>query len=190
AQLSAADLDGLEGLFEGAGHLLCQLEAPPELFVAAARAARTAVATTILNPAPARPLPDEAFRLADILTPNQTELGVLTHLPTESDDQVQRAATVLLERGVGEVVVTLGDRGALWARPDGSQHFPAHQVKARDTTGAGDAFNAGLTAALARGDGMAEAIALGMRAGAFCVTRLGVIDGLPTPAQLDQEVPA
>lgn len=190
AQLSAADLDGLEGLFEGAGHLLCQLEAPPELFVAAARAARTAGATTILNPAPARPLPEEAFRLADILTPNQTELGVLTHLPTESDDQVHRAATVLLERGVGEVVVTLGDRGALWARPDGSQHFPAHQVKARDTTGAGDAFNAGLAAALARGDGMAEAIALGMRAGAFCVTRLGVIDGLPTPAQLDQEVPA
>lgn len=190
AELSAADLEGLEGLFESASHLLCQLEAPPELFVAAARAARRAGATTILNPAPARPLPEQAFRLTDILTPNQTELGILARLPTGSDEQVQQAATMLLEKGVGEVLVTLGDRGALWARPGGMQHFPAHQVKARDTTGAGDAFNAGLAAALARGDGMGEAIALGMRAGAFCVTRLGVIDGLPTLAQLDQEVPA
>jgi ribokinase len=190
AELSAADLEGLEGLFEGASHLLCQLEAPPELFVAAARAARRAGATTILNPAPARPLPEQAFRLTDILTPNQTELGILAQLPTGSDEQVQQAATMLLEKGVGEVLVTLGDRGALWARPGGMQHFPPHQVKARDTTGAGDAFNAGLAAALARGDGMGEAIALGMRAGAFCVTRLGVIDGLPTLAQLDQEVPA
>jgi ribokinase len=190
AELSAADLEGLGGLFEGASHLLCQLEAPPELFVAAARAARRAGATTILNPAPARPLPEQAFRLTDILTPNQTELGILARLPTGSDEQVQQAATMLLEKGVGEVLVTLGDRGALWARPGGMQHFPAHQVKARDTTGAGDAFNAGLAAALARGDGMGEAIALGMRAGAFCVTRLGVIDGLPTLAQLDQEVPA
>jgi len=74
--------------------------------------------------------------------------------------------------------------------PDGSETWPARSVSARDTTGAGDAFNAGLVTGLAAGLSMGEAIGLGIRAGAFCVTRLGVIDGLPTSEQLDAEVPA
>jgi sugar/nucleoside kinase (ribokinase family) len=68
--------------------------------------------------------------------------------------------------------------------------MPARRVAVRDTTGAGDAFNAGLVTGLSSGRSMAEAIELGTRAGAFCVTRLGVIDGLPTREQLDEEVPA
>ncbi len=93
-------------------------------------------------------------------------------------------AQQLLEYGIRDVVVTLGERGALWASATGLQYFDAYPVHAIDTTGAGDAFNAGLAAALVRGEPMASAIDHGGRAGAFCVTRNGVIDGLGRPADL------
>jgi ribokinase len=190
ALLKPEDLERVPGLFDGASHLLGQLECPPELFMAAARQARAAGATTILNPAPAVPLPDEAYGLIDILTPNQSELTVLTGLDPGGGDHAEEAARILIERGTGEVIVTLGDRGVARVTPQGADRRPARNVPVRDTTGAGDAFNAGLVAGLAAGRPMEEAVDLGIRAGAFCVTRLGVIDGLPTRTQLDEEVPA
>jgi ribokinase len=189
ASLTAEDLDRVPGLFRDASHVLCQLECPVELFTAAARRARQAGATTILNPAPAVALPDEAYPLIDILTPNRSELGVLTGLDPESGG-VEEAARSLVVRGAGEVIVTLGDQGLIRVTSSGAESLPARRVRTRDTTGAGDAFNAGLAAGLAAGSSMAEALNLGIRAGAFCVTRLGVIDGLPTLEQLDEEVPA
>ena len=188
--LTPDDLDRVPGLFDGASHLLCQLECPPALFVASARRAREAGATTILNPAPAVPLPDEAYPLIDIVTPNQSELGVLAGLDPGDGESVEEAARSLIERGTGEVIVTLGDQGVVWVTPEGAERSPARPVPVRDTTGAGDAFNAGLVTGLAAGGSLEEALDLGIRAGAFCVTRLGVIDGLPTRAQLDEEVPA
>jgi len=184
------DLDRVPELFEGASHLLCQLECSSELFAGAAERARAAGVTTILNPAPAVPMSERVLGLADVLTPNQTELAALSGVPVEDERQIEAAARSLQARGVGEVVVTLGERGVLRVTPDGSETWPARSVSARDTTGAGDAFNAGLVTGLAAGLSMAEAIGLGIRAGAFCVTRLGVIDGLPTRQQLDAEVPA
>lgn len=189
-RLVPGDLDRMPDLFEGASHLLCQLECSPELFAGAAERARAAGATTILNPAPAIPLSDPVLALVDILTPNQTELAALSGVPTEDEREIEAAARSLLARGVTEVVVTLGERGVLRVMPDGIQARPARRVSARDTTGAGDAFNAGLVTGLSAGSSMTEAMELGIRAGAFCVTRLGVIDGLPTRQQLDAEVPA
>lgn len=95
----------------------------------------------------------------------------------------------LLDQGPSCVVVTLGAQGAMAADRDGVVRQAAFDVPVRDTTGAGDAFNAGLVTALSQGASMEEAIALGCRAGAFCATRVGVIDGLPTREQLDREVP-
>ncbi len=189
-QLVPDDLDGMPELFDGASHLICQLECSPELFAGAAERARAAGATTILNPAPAVPLSEPVLALVDILTPNQTELAALSGVAAGDDREIEVAARSLQARGVGEVVVTLGERGVLRVMPDGIQTQPARSVSARDTTGAGDAFNAGLVTGLSTGFSMMEAIELGARAGAFCVTRLGVIDGLPTRQQLDAEVPA
>lgn len=189
-RLAPEDLDAVPGLFEGASHLLCQLECPPSLFAAAAGRARAAGMMTILNPAPAVPLDDGVLALVDVLTPNETELRVLAGMPTGDDGEVEAAARSLLARGAGEVIATLGERGGLRVTRDGTEPFAAFRVTARDATGAGDAFNAGFVAALAAGAPPGEAIELGARAGAFCVTRLGVIDGLPTRAQLDEEVPA
>jgi ribokinase len=190
ALLIPDDLARVPGLFEGASVLLCQLECSVELFMAAAGRARQAGVTTILNPAPAVPLPDEAYPLIDILTPNQSELSVLTGIDPQGGDATEKAAGSLIERGVGQVVVTLGEQGVLQVSSEAADRRPARTVPARDTTGAGDAFNGGLAAGLAAGRTMEEALDLGIRAGAFCVTRLGVIDGLPTREQLDREVPA
>lgn len=190
ARLSPADLDALPGLFEGASHLLCQLECPAEVFAAAAARARAEGVTTVLNPAPARALDDSTLRLVDLLTPNQTELAVLAGRPADDDAGIEAAARSLLDRGVGRVLVTLGERGALLVPPEATSSFGARSVRAVDTTGAGDAFNAGLVAGLADGLPLEDAVELGLRAGAFCVTRLGVVDGLPTMEQLREEVPA
>ncbi|HSJ51007.1 MAG TPA: ribokinase [Actinomycetota bacterium] len=190
ARLAPEDLDVIPRLFDGASHLLCQLECPPELFAAAAARARAQGVTTILNPAPAAPLDDPTLALVDLLTPNETELGVLAGRPVEGEPEIEAAARSLLDRGVGVVVVTLGERGALLVQPEGVSAFEARPVRAVDTTGAGDAFNAGLVAGLAAGSPLADAIALGLRAGAFCVTRLGVVEGLPTMERLAEEVPA
>ena len=186
AELSDEDLSTTGDVFQPDGYLLCQLECSVELFAAAARRARAAGMTTVLNPAPAQRLDDAVLALVDILTPNETELGIVGG--TAGDD-VERSARSLIDRGVGEVVVTLGERGALRVTHESARTFPAPTVRAIDTTGAGDAFNAGLVTALSRGQRMEEAIVLGCRAGAYCVTRIGVIDGLPTREQLGREVP-
>jgi ribokinase len=190
ASLVPEDVDRVPGLFDGATHLLCQLECPAELFVAAARRARDEGVATILNPAPAVPLSADVYSLVDILTPNETELAVLTGAAPGDLGGLEDAARSLIGRGVGQVVVTLGSQGVLRVSSDGVEQLPARPVLVRDTTGAGDAFNAGMVAGLAAGASMPQALDLGIRAGAFCVTRLGVIDGLPTRRQLDEEVPA
>jgi ribokinase len=190
ALLSPEDLDAVPGLFEGASHLLCQLECTPELFMGAAGRARDAGMTTVLNPAPAVPLSDEALSLADVLTPNQTELAVLAGMPVQDEGQAEIAARSLLTHGVGTVVVTLGERGALVVTEGEATLHAARHVRVVDPTGAGDAFNAGLVTGLAAGRPLRDATALGLRAGAFCVTRLGCIDGFATLDELDREVPA
>jgi ribokinase len=165
-------------------YLLMQLECRSELAVDLSSWARDMGCVSILNPAPARPLPPEALASFDIITPNEGELQALAAslgLATGATDVLARQ---LLEYGVRDVVVTLGERGALWASAAGLEYFDAYPVRAVDTTGAGDAFNAGLAAALARGEPMESAIDLGCRAGAFCVTCNGVIDGLGRPSDL------
>ena len=190
ALLSPEDLQAMPGLFGGASHLLCQLECTPELFGAAALRARDAGVTTVLNPAPAVPLSDDVLALVDVATPNQTELAVLAEMPVEDDGQAETAARSLLDRGTGRLVVTLGERGVMLVTARETTRYAARGVGVTDTTGAGDAFNAGLVVGLARGRSLEESIELGQRAGAFCVAHLGVIEGLPTLDELDREVPA
>ena len=158
--------------------VVLQLECTTELAVEVATWGHDHGKCVILNPAPARPLPAESLPLFDILTPNEGELATIAAalgLPTASPD-VHAAQLVAL--GVRNVIVTLGARGALWVSADGARRFKAYPVNAVDTTGAGDAFTSGLVAALARGDALDAAIDIGCRAGAFCVTHHGALDGL------------
>jgi ribokinase len=160
--------------------LLAQLETPLPSVREALRLARTHGLVTILNPAPAHPLPGEMLSLADILTPNEVEAAALTGIDVQSADEATRAAEKLLESGAKQVIVTLGKEGCCWVRRDRSQTFPSFPVEAVDSTAAGDAFNGALACAVAEGCPMEAAIRFGSAAGAIAATRRGAQDSLPT----------
>jgi ribokinase len=164
--------------------LLIQLEVPPLTVRESLRLAKAHGLVTILNPAPACPLPEEILSLVDTLTPNEVEAGTLTGIGVEDLNEATWAANKLLESGVGQVIVTLGERGACWVQGDHVQVFPSYPVEAVDSTAAGDAFNGALALALAERRPMHEAICFANAAGAKTVTRKGAQDSLPTREEI------
>ena len=175
--LAPADVD-LPAV-RSAAVVLTQLEIPVETAEAALAAGRTAGALTILNPAPVRPLPPSTLALVDVLTPNETEARVLAGHAADSAVEPRLIAEDLLRRGPKLIVMTLGENGALLVRDGQCRRFAAPAVDAVDTTGAGDAFNAGLATALARGASIEEAVQFAVIIGAIAVTTDGVIPSLP-----------
>lgn len=164
--------------------LLAQLETPLDAFLAAASIARRGGATVILNPAPAAPLPDEAWDVIDILTPNQHEMDELL-----GAGQGGRGLGPEPGRTKGlEVIVTKGAEGAVRLRGGRIRSYPAAPARALDTTGAGDAFNGGLAVGTAE-QSLEAGIELGLRAGAFAVTKAGALDGFPFRNELDRAFP-
>jgi ribokinase len=159
--------------------VLTQLEIPVEAAGAAMARGREMGALTILNPAPVRTLPQSVLQLVDILTPNQTEARVLTGRSPDDATSPQTVARELIGRGVKEVVMTLGEKGALIVTATSSLHIPAIKVHVEDTTGAGDSFNAGLALAVACGAGLEDAVRFAVVTGGLAVTRGGVIPSLP-----------
>jgi ribokinase len=184
-RLSPADVDGAEAAIAGADALLLQLESPLETVTRAAKVAHAHGVPVILNPAPARSLPGALLALVDVLIPNESETALLTGLPVGDPAEAEAAATALRELGVGTVILTLGERGALLAREDGAEYFPAFEVTPVDTTAAGDAFVGGFAVALAEGRSLAEAVQWGNGAGALATTRLGAQPSLPTRQDLE-----
>jgi len=177
--VSIADIPRLERALDGARALLLQLEVPIETVVAAARAAHTRGVTVILDPAPALPLPDELYALADIITPNEHEAATLTGIAVRDDQGAIAAARALIARGARRVALKLGARGALTADAEGEQFWSPFTVTPVDTVAAGDAFNGGLAVALSEGRSFDEAIRWGLAAGALSVTRHGAQPSMP-----------
>jgi ribokinase len=177
--VSIADIPRLERALDGARALLLQLEVPIETVVAAARAAHTRGVTVILDPAPALPLPDELYALADIITPNEHEAATLTGIAVRDDQGAIAAARALIARGARRVAIKLGARGALTADTEGEQFWSSFTVTPVDTVAAGDAFNGGLAVALSEGRSFNEAIRWGLAAGALSVTRHGAQPSMP-----------
>jgi ribokinase len=177
--VSIADIPRLEAVLDGARILLVQLEVPIETVVAAARAAHTRGVTVILDPAPALPLPDELYALADIITPNEHEATTLTGIAVHDDQGAIAAARALIARGARRVALKLGARGALTADAEGEQFWSPFTVTPVDTVAAGDAFNGGLAVALSEGRSFNEAIRWGLAAGALSVTRHGAQPSMP-----------
>ena len=186
ATISPADLDAHAGLIADAAVFVTQLEQPLEAAVRGLEIARANGVTTILNPAPARELPDKVLALADYLTPNETEAAELSGLPVGSLDEARAAAERLRERGVGTVVMTLGARGALLHGHGRSAVVPAVSAGAVvETTGAGDAFNGGFATALARGLDAAAAVRFGCAVAGISVTRAGAARSMPTLGEVE-----
>lgn len=165
--------------------VLAQLEIPMATAVHGLQLGRRAGAITILNPAPAAPVPPEAFADIDIVTPNHGELRILLGRRPDDPTDSKDLCAELMRLGVRTIVLTQGEQGALIVRADGTQQVASHHVDVVDTTGAGDAFNGTLAASLAAGATLEAAVRRAVGAGALACTRLGVVPSLPTLAELD-----
>ena len=177
--LTAADVSECEAAFNSSAVVLTQLEIPVAAAASALACGREHGAITILNPAPVRPLPPSILQMVDILTPNQSEAKVLTGLSPNAEVEPEDVARDLIRSGVKQVVMTLGERGALIVTATSTTHVPAINMLAVDTTGAGDAFNAGLAMALACGASLEDAVRFAVVTGGLAVTKEGVIPSLP-----------
>lgn len=185
-RLAAADVQTHEDLFDRAAFLMLQLEIPLDTVVRAAKLAIECGTRVILNPAPAVELSDELLGMVDVLTPNESEMELLTGQSVEDQPSAIAAAGNLIERGVRHVILTLGSRGALHVMADTVQAYPAYRVEAVDTTAAGDAFNGALAYSLSRGDEMPKAVSFANAAAACCVTRMGAQTSMPTLEEVEQ----
>ena len=147
--LSPSDMDACVSVLQQAAMLIVQLEVPLPVVQRAMEIAHAAGVPVLLNPGPAVPLPDSWWSKIDILVPNETEASLLSGIAVNDVDSAFSAARVLRQRGVANVLITLGANGVISVNKDGEHHHPAHVVKAVDTTAAGDTFIGGLAAGLA-----------------------------------------
>lgn len=181
--LSCEDIDRAEQVIARADVLLAQLEIAPEVAVYAAALARRHGVHTILNPAPAQPLPPGGLAHVDVLTPNLAEARTLSGLAAAEAPELAEA---LREAGAATVVLTLGEQGAWIAHGAAAHAVHAYEVEAVDTTGAGDAFSAALAVALAEGRSLDAAVRFACAAGAYCVRSLGTVPSYATREELTQ----
>ncbi|MEU2731678.1 ribokinase [Streptomyces griseoviridis] len=188
-ELDAAAVEGFRAEIAAADILIVSMEIPEDAVVAALRAGRESGTRTLLNPAPARPLPDACWPLIDVITPNQTEAPVLLGLDAEHRLDDEELVSALRERTGGVALLTRGGQGALVAEASGVTAVPPLRARSVvDTTGAGDSFTAALAVALAEGRPVAEAAGFAAAAGAHTVSVAGVIPALPTRDQLNARI--
>lgn len=182
-RVTLADVNAV--FFQDVDMLLLQLEIPLETVVHAASVARQNGLRVILNPAPARQLPDSLLADIDILVPNESELQLLTGLAVIDIESAETAAKALLAKDVNTVIVTLGANGALLVTDEKVAHVPTFKVEVVDTTAAGDAFIGGLTAAVLKGKSLDEAVRYGNASGALAATKFGAQPSLPTAEEVE-----
>lgn len=184
--IGADDVDARSALIGGAAVFVTQLEQPMEAALRGLRIAREGGARTILNPAPAAELPEGMLALCDFVTPNESEAEAITGLGVGTPEEARRAAGALLEQGAGAAIITLGAQGAFYHDAARSVHVPAMSAgPVVETTGAGDAFNGGFAAALARGDDPVAAVRFGCAAAGISVTRPGTAPSMPALADVE-----
>ncbi len=187
-KLMPEDIDEAADDIAAAGAVVCQLEVPIETVERAARIAHEKNVPFILDPAPARPLSDELLGMVDIITPNETEAQTLTGIEVTDEKSASEAADALLAKGVKTAIITLGEKGLLIVDSDGREMIPANQVKALDSTAAGDAFTGSLACRLAQGDSLKTAAVYANAVAAVSVTRLGAQPSMPTAEEVDKFV--
>ena len=182
SRVRSADIDAARERIAAAHVLIAQLEINLDMVAYALETAKTQGVATILNPAPAAALPARTIHLADYLTPNETELETLSG----GGADVEAAARKLLTRADQTAVVTLGVQGAQIVTGAGSAKVPTYEVDVVDTTGAGDAFNAGLAVALAEGMALKDAVRFANAAAALSVTKPGAAPSTPYRSEVDE----
>lgn len=178
--IGIGDVEAARETIEQSAVFVTQLEQPAAAAQRALEIARAAGVTTVFNPAPAEPFPDSIYPLCDYIVPNETEAAALVGFALDSIDDARKAGDVFLARGVKVALITLGGRGVLYHSAETSVHVPAIAAgTVIDTTGAGDAFVGGFSAALSRGADPVEAVRFGCATAGIAVTRRGTAPAMP-----------
>jgi ribokinase len=166
--------------------IVTQLEIPLETVRYSLKLAKKFGKTTILNPAPACKLDDVLLSCVDLLIPNETELEFLSGTPLHTEADIVAASRRLIDRGVKEVIVTLGEKGCVYVNSELFRSFAAYQVDAVDTTAAGDSFIGGVAVALSEGKTVETAISFAMAVAALTVTKKGAQCSLPYRHEVEE----
>ena len=177
--LTSEDIQKANKEFENTSIVLMQLEIPLDAVIHTAKLATQHGKKVILNPAPARQLPDTLLKELFIITPNESETEALLGIEITDMNAVHAAAKKLHDKGVAHVIITLGSEGAYLYNAEGGQHIPTTKVKPEDSTAAGDVFNGALAVAISEGKSVSEAIQFANRAAAISVTRMGAQASAP-----------
>ena len=184
--ITTAYIESAKSVIESADVFVTQLEQPLDAAAHALGIARNARVTTILNTAPAETVGDDIFKLCDYVTPNETEVEAYTGVKVVSIADAGKAGDVLLGKGVGTALITLGEQGALLHSAEQSVHIPAVDAgPVVETTGAGDAFNGGFAAALAQKQNPVDAAYFACAVAGLSVTRVGTAPSMPTRDEVD-----
>lgn len=185
--LGIADVEAARETIEQSAVFVTQLEQPTQAALHALGIANVAGVTTIFNPAPAEAFPEAIYPLCDYIVPNETEAAAIVGFPLETLEDEKRAGDVLLSKGVKAALITLGSRGVLYHTATKSVHVAAQSSGAVvDTTGAGDAFVGGFSAALARGMQPLDAVRFGCATAGIAVTRKGTAPAMPPLAKIQE----
>lgn len=183
--ITDADIAAVSDQICNSEYLLLQLEINQDANEKAAKLAKAHNVKVIVNTAPYQPVSDEFLRGVYLVTPNEVEAQELTGIPVTDLESADRSAEILFAKGVKNVLITLGGRGVYLNTGDRSEIIPAYRVNAIDTTGAGDAFNGGLLAALAEGKDLHRAAQFANALAALSVQRLGTTASMPVRAEID-----
>ncbi len=186
AMLSVDDIKKAEQDIKDAGILLMQLETPIPALIYAARIAHENGVKVILNPAPfpKNPLPQELLENIDIIIPNETEAAYMAGEQITDEQSALSVIRKIQDLGVGNVIVTVGSKGAYTLEDGKLINVPAFPVKAIDTVAAGDTFCGALCVALSKGFSMSDAIRIGNKAASIAVTRIGAQPSVPTQEEV------
>jgi len=184
--LTTAEVDQARALIAVSAIFITQLELPLPVVEHGLALAHKLGVPTVLNSAPAMPLPESIYQHIDYITPNETETTALTGIPVASVADAEKAADSFLARGVRNAIITLGAQGAYVKNAKIKAHVPAFDTgKVVDTTGAGDAFNGGFAVALSEGMDLVEAARFGCATAAISITRPGTAPAMPTRSEID-----
>jgi ribokinase len=186
AHLSVQDIDRAAEAIKNADIVLLQLEIPLETVEYTCKLAKQLGKKVVLNPAPATRLPDELLEGLFAITPNETETELLTGIKITDEASTTEAGNALRNKGVQNVIITLGSEGAFYLSLTEKMQVPGYKVKAVDTTAAGDTFNGALAVKLAAGFTIPEAIDFGNKAAALSVTRLGAQASCPSKQEVEE----
>ena len=179
-KVSRTDIENAQEQILNSGIILMQLEVPLETVVFTAIKAKAMGKKVILNPAPAVSLPDELLGSLFLITPNESETELLTGIKVKDVSSAEEAAGILRAKGVNTVIITMGANGAYISSDEIRQQIPAPEVKAIDTTAAGDTFNGALAVALAGEEPIGKAVEFANHAAALAVTRMGAQSSVPS----------